>query len=187
MPTSALLVEIVIVGFSFFLSLLPFVVIIFKIEPNMVLTFYSNIPLQYQIAAAYAAGVIWNRVCDQLFSKFDHQITLSLFRSKKLFQAIRIQVIMEGESIRDYMGNFRSLIRVTRSAAVLLLIYTFATPVYLFDSSVPQNMVLSGKIAIILLELILTALSVYAWFRLVRGYVAAIKDAHDVVVKKKRK
>lgn len=186
MPTSALIVEIVIVGFSFFLSLLPFVVIIFKIEPNAVLTFYSNIPLQFQIAAAYAAGVIWNRVCDQLFSKFDHQIALSLFRSKKLFQAIRIEVVMEGESIRDYMGNFRSLIRITRATAVLLLIYTLTTPVYLFGPNAPINIGLKGQIAIILFELILTVSSVYAWFRLVRGYVAAIKDAHNVVMKKKR-
>src|SRR6266542_4255629 len=101
MPTTTLLVEIVIVGFSFFLCLLPFSTLLFQLRPETVLQFYADIPIQFQLAAAYSAGVIWNRICDQIFHKFDDRIIASKFLSRKAYQAARITVIYNKESIRD--------------------------------------------------------------------------------------
>lgn len=187
MPTTALLVEIVIVGFTFFLSLLPAAAIVFQVRPDVILLFYSSIPIQFQLAAAYAAGVIWNRICDVLFSRFDDKIVLSMFASKKVFQAARIEVVMEGEAIRDYMGNFRSLIRVTRATTILLLIYAIAIPIYLYGFFVLKEMGGWNAVAIIVFELFLTSSSSYAWYRLERGYISAVKDAYKVVEKKTKK
>ena len=187
MPTTALLVEIVIVGFTFFLSLLPAASIVFQVKPDVILLFYSSIPIQFQLAASYAAGVIWNRVCDLIFSRFDDKIVLSMFTSKKLFQAARIEVVLEGESIRDYMGNFRSLIRVTRATTILLFIYAIAIPIYLYSFFVPKVMGGWNAIAIIIFELFLTLSSSYAWYRLERGYISAVKDAYTIVEKNKKK
>jgi hypothetical protein len=180
MPTTTLLAEIVIVGFLFFLSVLPFATVIFQTDPQSILTFYGGIPLQFQLAAAYVAGVVWNRVCDQAFSKLDERIIRSKFPSKETYQAARIEVVLQGEQIRDYIGNFRSLIRIARASSILLLVYLVAVPVYIFGSSAAISFNTANRIAIVFSELLLSVASIYAWFRLERGYVAAVYDAYSV-------
>lgn len=182
MPTTALLVEIVIVGFTFFLSIIPLIDAIFGVRPQSVLTFYENVPIQFQLAAAYAAGIIWNRVCDQIFHRLDERIIRSKFTSRETYQAARIKVVLQGESIRDYIGNFRSLIRVSRACSVLFVIYGLALPFYIFNPMPLIAMNALSKILIILFEFVVLSVSIYAWLRLERGYVSAVCDAYTAIV-----
>jgi len=188
MPTTALLVEIVIVGFGFFISFLPIVSLVFGIDPNTIAQFYYGLPLQFQLVAAYPAGIIWNRMCDQIFGWLDNRLLVELFKSKEEFHSVRIEVVMQGEAIRDYIGNFRSLIRVNRALNVLLLIYLICTPIFFWGNgsvtiSLPQNI----SVLILISEILLLLISIYAWFRLVRGYASAVHDAYDVIKRKERK
>lgn len=182
MPTTALLVEIVIVGFSFFLSILPVVALVFQADPKSVLTFYNDVPIQFQLAAAYAAGVTWNRICDQIFHKLDERIIQSKFSSRVNYQAARIKVVLQGESIRDYVGNFRSLIRVCRASTILLAVYSIVIPIYMITASTTLLLGTLSKWGIVLLVLLLFVASAYSWLRLERGYVAAIHDAYAVIL-----
>lgn len=178
MPTTALLVEIVIVGLLFYLSALPFIDLLFQPGPESVMEFYTNVPLQYQLVAAYAAGVIWNRICDQVFKRVDNKLILSKFSSKEDYQAARIMVVLHSESLRDYIGNFRSLIRISRATSVLFGIYAVAMPIYAFVSDIANELTSRNKLALIIINLVFLLASTYAWFRLERGYVSAVYHAH---------
>lgn len=188
MPTTALLVEIVIVGFGFFISFLPILSLVFGVDPKTIAQFYYDVPLQFQLVAAYPAGIIWNRVCDQIFGWLDNRLLTALFKSKEEFHSARVEVVMQGEAIRDYIGNFRSLIRINRALNVLLLIYIICTPI-LFWGHGSIVIPLGGNIAVLIFvfEILLLAISIYAWFRLVRGYASAVHDAYKVIKKKEQR
>jgi hypothetical protein len=187
MPTTALLVEIVIVGFGFFITVLPIISLLFNVDPKIVMDFYNKIPIQFQLTAAYAAGVMWNRICDQIFSKFDDFSINSKFSTKSIFQKARIEVVLEGVSIRDYIGNFRSLIRVSRGLTVLMLVYFLSTIlIALFRPNLLYGRTGWQIIPIIFLEGVFLGISFYSWLRLSIGYVAAVYDAYSII-KSKRK
>lgn len=186
MPTTALLVEIVIVGYGFFATLIPIICLIFGIEINTILDFYDKVPVQYQLGLAYSVGIVWNRICDQVFSRLDDKMIEARFLSKKSFQKARIEVIMQGESVRDYIGNFRSLIRVNRALCVMLTVYLICTPfllTYRANLLPSQHLSLS---AIVFSEIVLLVLCVFGWHRLNNAYVSQIVDAHALVENQKK-
>lgn len=186
MPTTALLVEIVIVGYGFFATLIPIICLFFGIEMSKILDFYAKVPIQYQLGLAYSAGIVWNRICDQIFSGVDDKMIEARFSSKKAFQKARIEVIMQGESVRDYIGNFRSLIRVNRALCVMLTIYLICTPFLLtYRINLVPSQLLSLP-AIAFSEIILLVISVYGWYRLNNAYVSQIIDAHAIVEDQKK-
>lgn len=184
METTALLVEIVIVGFGFFLSLVPALTIATGVPPLDVLCFYASVPLVFQLAASYAAGVFWNRVCDQVFHPLDGKIVRSRFSSRDEYQAARIEAVVEGKSIRDYLANYRSLIRISRASSVLLFVYLVASPLWVGTLPPLAELPAFRKLALLVLELGLLSASVYAWYHLQRGYVSAVSDAHHAIVRK---
>lgn len=187
MPTTALLVELVIVGITFFISAIPIVTLIFNATPQSIITFYLNIPITFQLALAYPFGIVWNRICDQIFSKIDDRIIVSKFSSKTSFQTARIEVVMQGESIRDYIGNFRSLIRINRALSIMMLAYCIFTPIYFVINKTDFGLNTRDQIAICVIELIVLLTSVYSWFRLEKGYISAIEDAIAIVKKRDNK
>lgn len=186
MPTTALLVEIVIVGYGFFVTLIPIICLFFGIEINAILDFYAKVPIQYQLGLAYSAGIVWNRICDQVFSRVDDKMIEARFSSKKAFQKARIEVIMEGESVRDYIGNFRSLIRVNRALCVMLAVYLICTPfLFTYRTNLLPIQLLSLS-AIVFSEIVLLVICVYGWHRLNNAYVSQIVDAHTIVEDQKK-
>ncbi len=182
MATTALLVEIVIVGMAFFFTILPIVAAILSVSPCAVFEFFKNVPIHFQIAAAYGAGIVWNRICDQSFHPIDNYIIRARFSSRKAYQAARTMVLLRSDSIREHMANHRSLIRVSRALSLLLSVYVIATPIYLLISEAYADVTRIRIATIVLLELALLVGSVYAWFRLARGYVFLVSDAHSAIV-----
>lgn len=184
MPTTALLVEIVIVGFIFFISMIPIVSTLFNFSPTEILGIYNSVPIHLQLALAYPFGVIWNRICDQVFSRLDEIIISLKFKNKTDFQFARIEVVMYGESIRDYIGNFRSLIRIARAVSFSFFIYIFFTPLYFYTHQEKFTGFINLTL-IVVLEFILFSSSMFSWYKLERGYVSAIRDALSIVKKHK--
>lgn len=186
MPTTALLVEIVIVGYGFFATLIPIISLIFGVEINTILDFYAKVPIQYQLGLAYSTGIVWNRICDQMFSKVDDKMIEARYPSKKAFQKARIEVIMQGESVRDYVGNFRSLIRVNRALCVTIAVYLFCSPMLIvYRPDLLPNQLYSLS-SIVFLEIVFLLISVYGWHRLNNAYVSQIVDAHSIVEEQKK-
>lgn len=185
MPTTALLVEIVIVGYGFFATITPIISLVFGIDVVTLLTFYSGVPLLIQLSIAYAAGIVWNRMCDFFFSDIDDKMVLLRFPTKKDFQKARIEVIMQGESVRDYIGNFRSLIRVSRALSVLLVIFILCTPIFTIYRPALLTVTPPALTPTLLLEIIFLLISIYGWHRLNKAYVSQIADAHAIVKERK--
>lgn len=181
MAISIQLVEIIIVGFCFFLSIVPPLAWLFQIDPREILTFYVNVPIQFQLLISYMAGVVWNRFCDQIFHLVDVDIICARFTDRAAYQLARIRVILAGDAISLHVNAYRNLIRVARSTAVLVFSYLLFTPVYL--AFIPPISLLPAinKIILFCLQVVALILSIFAWYRLQKGYVAAIYDAEHVL------
>jgi hypothetical protein len=182
--TTGLLVEIVVVGFTFFLCLVPLVSAFRDLPLVSIVDWFGRVPVQYQLVAAYVAGIIWNGVCDQCFHVFDDCVIRSRFESRVTYQNARIEVVLESESMRQYLSSQRSILRVVRAFAVVALIYLLATPIYLVHIEPLASFVFAQQVEIMVFEGLLLMASFYAWYRLESGYVAAISDAHDAVRRK---
>jgi hypothetical protein len=183
MTTTTLLVEIIIVGYLFFLTFAPIVSIIFNIDIKQIFLVFKSIDIQYQLIAAYVIGIIWNRVCDQFFHLFDIKIILEKFSDRIQYQERRVRIIStKNENMYNYISNFRSLIRVTRATTILIYVYTLASP--LIINRTPELSKLSNlnHLFIYAIEILLCVGSIFAWYRLERGYVAIIHDGSKDVI-----
>jgi len=186
MPTTALLIELVIVGFCFFFTLAPFISLIFQVDPKTLLDFFVNSPFYIELLASYPIGIIWNRVCDQIFKKLDERIIQGTFNSRKEYQIVRIEVVMHGETIRDYIGSFRSLIRISRAMSILFFAYFVTLPFIFYFYGLKWGLNVLGQITIILFVLLCSITSVYTWWKVAKGYVSAIHDAYTIILSSRK-
>ncbi len=180
MAMTALLVEIVLVGMLGVFTLTPLASWVIRLPIPQALDAISACPLHLQFAGAYVFGVIWNRVCDQLFQPIGRRLALSPFPSHDAFQYARIRVVMHSAQIRDHISYLRSLIRIARAATIALLgaAFTAATQPETFLRDV---VVLAHGLALVVSLTFVATLSYFAWRRLERGYHEAIHDAWSVV------
>lgn len=171
MNTTYLLIELLIAGFLFFLSLIPFAVLILGYELESVLTFHLSIYWPYQILAAYSAGIVWNRICDEIYSYFENKIILSKFNSKEDYISARLKVILHGAPVKNYLETLRSLLRVSRVFSITSVIYSISVPFFLLGlNDMPPSQILLIMIILILF----TIASIYAWYKFQRSYIKVV-------------
>ena len=190
MTTTTLIAEILIVGLSFFLNIIPIITLVFGISPEEIIIFYSSIQLPYQITAAYAFGVIWNRFCDQILKIIDVKIINRKISkkeyhfNKKKYQFNRIRIVVKSKSMGDYLLYIRSLIRISRAVFVFSLIYLVTIPfIGYLDEQAKISIDPANKLKIMVALLLLCFMSSYQWSKLSAGYLAAITDAIKVINK----
>lgn len=181
MNTTSIVVELLVVGFLCFLSLVAVLAVAAGCDMEELMTLASRVELPFQLAAAYVAGIVWNRLCDQCF----HHVDIKLIRSngyatREAFQLARTKVIQTSDRLRDHLAYFRNLIRVTRAttvtAAVYCLLFPFA-PLRVFPFIETER---QGVIALILLDIALFAAG-FAWYKLEDGYIASVRDSLHVI------
>lgn len=191
MNTTYLLIELLISGLFFFLSLIPLIALIFNYDLVTVFSFHQRIFWPYQILISYAAGIVWNRVCDQIFSKFEEKIILTKFLSKDDYISARLKVILHGPSLKGYLETLRSLLRVARVSSITLIIYSLTAPIYLLRNL--DTLSLIQKLIIVILFIVLTMATIYSWHRLQKSYVTVVfytyrhianDEEKDIVLKK---
>ncbi len=91
-------------------------------------------------------------------------------------------MIRTSETLRDHLGYFRNLIRVTRATALVTLMYVLVfalRPAWLLPDVASFA---RGSVALVLL-MTAAATTVFAWARLESGYVAAVTDAASSIAK----
>ncbi len=186
MATTTLLVELLIVGYAFFVSITPFISLIFKADIIDIFQFSASLEIHYQLIIAYGLGIIWNRACDQIFHIFDLKIIRTKFIDRESYQKSRIKLVMSGKEIYNYLSNFRSLIRITRVLSILFLILIFTTP-FLYNYMLWVNFSNTQKFLITIFEIILFIFSCGSWYHLQKGYVSAIYDGMKIIYNNLRK
>ena len=174
MKTTALIVEILVVGILGALVLLPVAAEFADVEVDTVLRSVGQLALVVQLALAYALGVMWNRLCNGLFSAPERVVQSTLRITKSQNQRSRIRLSSEASPLNDYLVATRGLIRVARASCVLLVAYTgfglLKVPAISYAGGLKGH-------PPPLLTLVLLVLSVYSWWRLYRGYLLTISDA----------
>jgi len=174
MKTTSLIVEILVVGVLGALVLLPISAQLGGAELSDAFQAVGRLQLVAQLALAYALGVMWNRLCNGLFSGPERLVRSKLGITKSENQESRIRLSSTTNPLNDYLVATRGIIRVSRASCVLLLSYLllglFRVPAIAFSN----ERVLHPPL---FMTTLLLFLGVYSWWRLYRGYLLTIKDA----------
>ncbi len=173
MSTTTLLVEILIVGIlaaiSLYLPLLTFTS--FRLD-NI-----SNLSVFLQIGVIYTAGIIWNRVCNLVFSLFEKRITNTIFLDKREWFRAKLKVMASGGKLSEYTEVLRSFVRISRAVALLALIH--GVTIFIDSSTVTH----SGftKIQVSTFYTLLLSSSLFSWYWHRRGYLLTVKTAQEIL------
>lgn len=177
MNTTSLLIELLISGLAFFITLVPIVAYGFNLKLQEVILKFSELLLPYQLLLIYALGIIWNRLCDEIFWVYEKKIIEKRFKDKENFTAAKIKVLMkENSPMIDYLGKIRSLLRITRITSVFTLIVLVEFP-FLFHFGLLQ-LPTKQIFILVIVTLFLLFLSIYTWYRFQRSFVKVVFYAH---------
>ena len=177
MNTTSLLIELLISGLAFLFSLFPIIAYLFDVDIIEVMKIFSGLALPYQLLLIYALGIIWNRVCDEVFWPIEEKIIKHRFTTKENFTSAKIRVFMkENSSMVDYLGKIRSLLRITRIISVFPLISLIELPLIMHYGHVQFTIV--KLLLVIFIGMSFAALSSYTWYRFQRSYVKVVFYAH---------
>lgn len=127
----------------------------------------------------YVVGIIVDRVADTIFSKWEYRIAKEGFpERKKPLVVLRFETSKDDEHLnRQYEYN-RSRMRISRSSAINFALTTiFALSlVIIHGQGLPNVLKWNLVLAIFLLGTMLSLFAIYAWRKLMRGYVGMIRD-----------
>ena len=171
MRTTELVVEILVVGVLGVVTLSPPLALLSGDDLGTFTDSLLSMPLLLQLPLAYAAGVVWNRVCNAVFSRPEIWIQNRLGITKDENQESRILLSFEISPLAAYLASTRGVIRVLRAAAILSL------SAFVFACSGRQlwtSLNLSFWTAITL-SASLSLVTAYSWWRVYRGYLLAIQ------------
>lgn len=181
MATTSLIIELLIIGFSVILSLIPLIATALNLNIQNYELGFIQLPLHIQLATAYLVGVIWNRIRNVTLNWYELIIIRKYFQTKEEFQYTRLRVISDNEQAGKYIEMQRGIVRICGALSIIILVNIFGVIVL----SVLQKLVISIEF-ILYLEILLIFLFVivfYSWYKLEKGYISAIYTINQIITK----
>ena len=177
MQTTALVVEVLVVGILAAVGLAPAAALLTGMSLSAVWSELASMSLVMQLGMTYSLGVVWNRVCNFVFGPLEGVVRWRQGLGKDEIQRKRIVVSSSASPLAFHLGSTRGMIRIVRSTVLLmamLLAWNLRGVVSLSTSqgstvTVPTS-VLAGSLLVCL----------YSWQRLYRGYLLTIDAACEV-------
>ena len=174
MATTALFVEILIIGFQSLTWMALLAASIFGIDTISIYNFtgWQTLLIMFALVVAYVLGIVVDRLADTAFSelrKFLQFIAPKLLKedgedkSLPSFAEMRLQILMQSDAVSKFMDYQRSRLRIARATVFNLLLITICGVIFLSTrtSFSIHEIVMSAFIG-----LVLVAISLYVAFRI---------------------
>ena len=137
----------------------------------------------------YVLGVIFDRIADTAFSRWNHQIRNKIIPQVKNqiipsnipahVAVIRFEVGKENEALNHQFEYTRSRIRITRASSLNFVVITFLIAIFIVVY-LQSNPVWWKYLCFSLgIGITLTVASIFTWYRLTVAYLRFLKSSYD--------
>ena|SRR5688572_5424196 len=171
MQTTAILVELLIVGGSLMLVIFPPLCALLGLDPATVANGLSLKDALIMAFVAYPLGIIWSRFCDWATKSIDRRIKRRYFLSPddQGYHLALSKLLAADTPLADSMGQTRCSYRVARASVFTFLVA--ALVIVLQDTSVPELVDSRARNILVLALLLGSAASFWSWYHLRDSYL----------------
>jgi len=184
MTTTALLVDILLIGIQVLIWITGFV-FSFIFPAKLILTFSEKSPtifLFILIAFSYTLGIIFDYVIANLFAKFKSKEEKEAYR-----EGLVISILSYDKEIQKFLDNQYARLRIVRATIYNLPLITIAACCFILKNETEVKLPSSLIILLILLMGIgLTIIAYYSWKRRNKVYWGYIKETLKIIDDKKK-
>jgi hypothetical protein len=127
------------------------------------------------LSFVYVLGILFDRLADRVFQRWDRSIAAKIYpNAPHTFGVMRYLVSKENEYLHHQFEYTRSRLRIARASALNFALTTLLAEVFLVrwlrgEAAFPLLAAFVGVVGVLL-----TALAVYTWHKLVRTYFGVI-------------
>jgi hypothetical protein len=181
MSTTLLFVELLIAGVQVvvWFSLLVFSVFGYEWVSNIQSQALSDWEVLVSItvlAFVYVLGILFDRLADLIFSKWDRKIAIEMFpHAPHTFAVIRFQISKGNDYLNHQFEYTRSRLRIARASALNFAITTVLAVIFIAVrlQGIPDHVTLLVFASVT--GSLLTVLAVITWYKLVHSYFGLIR------------
>jgi hypothetical protein len=129
----------------------------------------------------YALGIIVDRLADRLFATWEWRITKrAIPQPPKPIAVMRFELAKDNEALNQQFDYNRSRMRIARASALNFGLTTVFAAIFIL-TRLPTLTATDRWIYVVLTAmtgLLITLSAVYAWQKLMRGYVGLVRDSY---------
>jgi hypothetical protein len=181
MSTTLLFVELLIAGTQVVIWFVLLILTIF--DYKWISSFSAQGISDWQIlvtatvlAFVYVLGILFDRLADLIFSKWDRSIAYKRFpNAPHTFAVIRFQLSKDNEYLNHQFEYTRSRLRIARASSLNFAITTIVALIFVATRLQGAQDYAKLLIFIALTGICLTSLAILTWYYLVRSYFGLIK------------
>ena len=181
MSTTLLFVELLIAGIQVVIWFVLLILTIFGYEwvstfPTQALSNWQVLITATILSFVYVLGILFDRLADLIFSKWDRSIAYKRFpNAPHAFAVIRFQLSKDNEFLNHQFEYTRSRLRIARASSLNFAITTILALIFVATRLRDIQDYSRLLIFIALTGIFLTSLAVITWYYLVRSYFGLIK------------
>jgi hypothetical protein len=185
MNVTLLFAELVIIGIQVSLWLFCLILNIFGYDwlqrlQSLGLNNWQNIIVTFLLSLSYVLGIIFDRLSDRVFSKWEKRVKGEVFPLPSI--AVRFDLGKDNEYLNRQFEYMRSRMRIARASSINFGLTTIF--VSLFILTRVQNLsrveAWTYSSAIILLGALLTSAAIYAFDKSLRGFYRLLKVNYEL-------
>jgi hypothetical protein len=192
MSTTAIVAEILIIGFQTSIWFSMMIITIFGyewIDLSKVKGWETFIVL-IAVGIFYTLGVIIDRLTDSLFHPWDLLLRKKYMRGTDITLAkMRLSIMSKNEKITNFLEYLRSRIRIARSSGVNFFLITLVLSIFILirytgseGGAKLEYMLFIGTVGVFLVFF-----SILAWTRITKTYYKRISQGYEILFNPKSK
>lgn len=189
MNTTLMFAELLIVGLQVTAWLFLLILNIFgyswleKIPLSIVADWQTALVL-VGVSVFYILGVLFDRVADSIFNRWNFKIRKQIFHDlppTASIGAIRFEVVKDNENLNRYFEYVNTRLRIARSSAINFGIITVLAVIFVLGrlTAVGSNEKVTLVITIMVLGVLVTSVSIFAWYELTRIYFRMVRVTYE--------
>jgi len=181
MSTTLLFVELLIAGTQVVIWFVLLILTIFDYKWTSNLSIQGVSDWQVLITATvlafvYVLGILFDRLADLIFSKWDRSIAYKRFPdAPHTFAVIRFQLSKDNEYLNHQFEYTRSRLRIARASSLNFAITTIVALMFVATRLQDAQNFAKLLVFIALTGICLTSLAILTWYYLVRSYFGLIR------------
>ncbi len=128
------------------------------------------------LLTAYSLGVVFDRIWDKLFKRFDRKIRKTIFHNDDQINKLRIRIFSNVEIKTDFIDYIRSRMRIARSMVCnFFILFVVSLTAYIINIQDTASWVLY----VIAIKLIIFTASFYAYITITKTYYKTLSRFGD--------